>query len=197
MVEGVALVVEQEKTIGETFTLLTSMSLFGAEARPRLPVLWLPAGRWEWLLEAATLGVILFWFYYLMVHWEALPERVPSGFDWRGAPRGWASKSFLWVLPAVSFAVYVVITVASRFPHRGNFPVQVTESNAPRLYAMARWMLNVIKLQVIAMTGYIQWKMVQTGLENAAGLNSWVRGVLLAAVMGTAVYGALSMRRME
>ena len=45
--------------------------------------------------------------------------------------------------------------------------------------------------------GYIEWKMVQTGLENAAGLNRWLFVVLVAAVMGTAVYGALSMRRME
>ncbi len=173
------------------------MSLFGEQTWPRLPVRWLPAGRWEWLLEAVTLGVVLFWFYYLTVYWEALPDRVPSGFDWKGAPRGSAPKSFLWVLPAVSLVVYVVMTVASRFPHRGNFPVQVTEMNAPRLYAMARWMLNVIKLQVTATMGYIQWKMVQTGLENAAGLNPWVMGLLLVAVMGTAVYGAWSMRRME
>ena len=40
-------------------------------------------------------------------------------------------------------------------------------------------------------------EMVQTGLENAAGLNPWVMGLLLVAVMGTAVYGAWSMRWME
>ena len=45
--------------------------------------------------------------------------------------------------------------------------------------------------------GYIQWQMVQTGLENATGLNRWVFVVLVAVVMGTAVYGAWSMRRME
>lgn len=173
------------------------MSLFTEEARPRLPVRWLPESRWEWLLEAVALGVVLFWVNFLTVHWDALPDRVPSGFDWKGAPRGSASKPFLWVLPALSLAVYVFMTVASRFPHRGNFPVQVTGSSAPRLYAMARWMLNVIKLQLIATMGYIEWKMVQTARDNAAGLNPWVMGVLLAAVMGTAVYGAWSMRRME
>lgn len=65
--------------------------------------------------------------------------------------------------------LYVVLTVASRFPHRGNFTVQVTEVNAPRLYAMARWLLNVTKLQVIAMTGYIEWKMIQTGVRMRRG----------------------------
>ena len=145
------------------------MSLFGEQTWLRLPVRWLPAGRWEWLLEAVTLGVVLFWFYYLTVYWDALPEQVPSGFDWRGAPRGSAPKSFLWVLPAVSLVVYVVMTVASRFPHRGNFPVQVTEMNAPRLYAMARWMLNVIKLQVTATMGYIQWKWCRRDLRMRPG----------------------------
>ena len=173
------------------------MSLLGEEARPRLPARWLPEGRWEWLLEVAALGVVLFWFYYLTAHWDAFPERVPSGFDWKGAPRGSASKPFLWVLPALSLVVYVVMTVASRFPHRGNFPVQVTASNAPRLYAMARWLLNVTKLQVIAMTGYIEWKMIQTARENTAGLNQWVCVVLVVALMGTALYGILAMRRME
>ncbi len=173
------------------------MSLFGNEARPWLPVRWLPAGRWEWLLEAATLGVVLFWVYYLTFHWEPLPERVPSGFDWSGAPRGWASKSFLLFLPSLSLVLYVVLTVTSRFPHKGNFPVQVTEENAPRLYAMARWVLNITKLQAIAMMGYIEWKMIQTGRENVAGLNPWVMGILVAAAIGTALYGILAMRRME
>jgi hypothetical protein len=173
------------------------MSLFAEEARPRLPVRWLPESRWEWLLEAVALGVVLFWVNFLTAHWDALPDRVPSGFDWKGAPRGSAPKSFLWILPAVSLVVYVVMTVASRFPHWGNFPVQVIGSNAPRLYEMARWLLNVIKLQVIATMGYIEWKMVQTARDNAAGLNQWVFVVLVAAVMGTAVYGTWSMRRME
>ena len=31
------------------------MSLFAEEARPRLPVRWLPESRWEWLLEAVWL----------------------------------------------------------------------------------------------------------------------------------------------
>lgn len=35
------------------------------------------------------------------------------------------------------------------------------------------------------------------GRENAEGLNPWVMGILVAAVMGTALYGILAMRRME
>lgn len=47
------------------------------------------------------------------------------------------------------------------------------------------------------MMGYIEWKMIQTARENADGLNPWVMGLLVAALMGTTLYGILAMRRME
>ena len=173
------------------------MSLFHSEERPRLPVQWLPVGIWEWLLEAAALGIVLFWVYYLPMHWEVLPERVPSGFGGGGLPRGWASKSFLWLLPAVSLALYLIMTVASRYPHMRNFTVQVTEANARRLYAIARQLLILMKLESVGMMGYVEWKMIQTGRGEVTGLDPQVMWTLIAAMLGTALFGVIAMRRVD
>jgi len=154
-------------------------------------------GTWEWVLEVASLGILLFWVYYLTAHWDVLPDLVPSGFNAGGAPRGERSKPFLLLLPAVMFFIYVVITGARRFPHWSNFPVTVTEENAPRLYAIGRRVLALMKVQAIAMMGYIEWKMIQTGRGEAPGMNEGVTWGFIALIVATLVYAIWAMRRVE
>jgi hypothetical protein len=149
----------------------------------------------EWLLESATLGILLFWFFYLPIQWDSLPDRVPSGFGFSGRPRGAVSRSMLWLLPCVGFVLYGLQTRLSRFPHLHNFPVEVTLRNAETLYSLARRLLQLLKFELVASFGYIEWKMIQTARGNAAGLGPWFVPLLLAVVTTTSLYYSFRMRR--
>lgn len=173
------------------------MSFLNADKRPRIRGPWLPVGVWEWVLEVASLGILLFWVAYLAAYWDVLPDLVPSGFNAGGVPRGDRSKPFLLLLPTVMFFIYVVITGARRFPHWSNFPVTVTEENAPHLYAIGRRVLAFTKFQTIAMMGYIEWKMIQTGRGEAPGMNEWVTWGFIALMLVTLIYAIWAMRRVE
>ena len=99
------------------------MSVLSAKSeRPRLPIKWLPESALEWLAEAAALGVLLFWVFYLATYWSDLPDEVPKGFGFGGQPRGSASRSFLWLLPGVGIVSYCGLTLLSRLTHLHNFP---------------------------------------------------------------------------
>jgi len=149
----------------------------------------------EWLVEATTLGVLLFWIFYLTTSWDALPETVPKRFNFAGQARGVVSREFLWLLPGVGVVSYVLLTLLSRFPHIHNYPTEVTAENAEKLYGMSRSVLTLLKFQLVAAFGYIEWKMVQTARGAADGLHPWFMGLLVAAVLATSVYPMIQARR--
>ena len=172
------------------------MSVLSAKSeRPRLPIKWLPESALEWLAEAAALGVLLFWVFYLATYWSDLPDEVPKGFGFGGQPRGSASRSFLWLLPGVGIVSYCGLTLLSRLTHLHNFPVEVTAENAAELYAFSRRILTLVKLQLVAAVGFIEWKMIQTARGTADGLGTWFMPLLVAAIFATSLYPLYRLRR--
>jgi len=155
----------------------------------------MPASTLEWLLEALTLGILLFWLYHLTLYRDTLPDGVPRGFNFAGQPRGSASKLALWLLPSIGIIIYGSLTLLSRFPHLHNFPVEVKAANAKKLYGISRLVLQLLKFELIACFGYIEWKMLQTARGNAEGLGPWFVPLLLAVVFTTSLYPMLRMRR--
>lgn len=154
-----------------------------------------PMSRTEWLVEAAALGILLFWLCYLAVNWSSLPDEVPTRFDFSGNPVALGSRSVLWVLTGLGFLVYVVLTAGSRLTRFHSFPVEVTRENASELYAFSRRFINLSKLVVIATLGYIEWKMVQTARGNADGLAPWFIPTLIAGMLALALYPVFRLRR--
>ena len=154
-----------------------------------------PSSQVEWLVEAAALGILLFWVYYLATHWSTLPDEVPRTFGFNGKPGALGSKSVLWVITGIGVLVYFSMTLLSRLPRLHNFPVDVTPENAPDLYAFSRKLLNLAKLEVIAALGYIEWKMLQTARGNAERLAPWFIGSLVAVMFLTSLYPVYRLRR--
>jgi hypothetical protein len=101
----------------------------------------------------------------------------------------------LWLLPCLGFLLYGLQTWLSRFPHLYNFPVVVTPRNAGKLYDIARWLLQLLKFELVAAFGYIEWKMVQTARGNADGLGPWFLPLLLVVVSATSLWPLFQMRR--
>ncbi len=103
-------------------------------------------------LEVVSLAglAVLFW-----ITWRAfygpdpLPARIPTHFDIAGNPNGWGSPSSLLLLPAVALAIYLGMTVVSKFPSAFNYPVRVTPENRPRLQALTLQMIAWLKTEMI------------------------------------------------
>ena len=154
-----------------------------------------PMSRIEWVVEAAALGILLFWVYYLTANWSSLPDEVPKTFGFSGKPGALGSRSVLLVLPGVGILVYIALTVVSRLTRLHNFPIEVTPENASELYAFSRRLLNLSKLALIATFGYIEWKMLQTARGNAEGLAPWFMPILIAVMLSIALYPVFRFRR--
>ena len=154
-----------------------------------------PSSRLGWLLEALAIGILVFWVYYLITQWSSLPDEVPTNFSFRGKPEAFGSRSDLWVLPSVGILVYGGLTLASRLKRFNYFSIEVTPESSPTLYASMRRLINVTKVVIIAASGYIEWKMVQTARGNAEGLSPWFVPLFTAALLLIVLYPAFRFRR--
>lgn len=75
-----------------------------------------------------------------------LPENIPTHFNFQGQVDGYGHKSALWAIPMLSAGLYLAMgLLATKMkPWLMNYPVKVTEENAPKLYPLALRMLSMM-----------------------------------------------------
>ncbi len=82
---------------------------------------------------ASVLGIVALTI-YILVRYPSLPEIVPIHFNFSGEADGFGARSSLLWLAAVMFGMGALITWLSTKPNVFNYPAEITEANAQRLY---------------------------------------------------------------
>ncbi len=139
---------------------------------------------------------VLFW-----ITWRAfygpdpLPARIPTHFDIAGNPNGWGSPSSLLLLPAVALAIYLGMTVVSKFPSAFNYPVRVTPENRPRLQALTLQMIAWLKTEMICLFAWIQWAIVASARQGRLSMSPAEIPLFILAVFATIGWHIVAMFR--
>jgi uncharacterized membrane protein len=160
--------------------------------RPRLS---LPYAPLEVALEVLSAAGVLALLYLTWQSWPTLPARIPTHFNAVGLPDGWGGKGSLLFLPILGLLLYGMTVLSSRMPHALNYPVPVTQENAPRLYRIARWLLALLKLLIMAMLLFLEVSMIRVAQGKATGLGVLPMPFFLAAIALTLIVGILQMYR--
>lgn len=119
-----------------------------------------PPTRFDRILDLAALFlIVLLWVLTIKFYIDA-PEKVPTGFDAAGNPRGWGSAAFYFLMSGMGTFYAVAMFFAAYFPQFINMPVVLKESTiVPQSALMircCRW-LNIVGL---AMFLFIFFQMV-------------------------------------
>jgi len=124
---------------------------------------------------AILLAVLL-----IVQFWAVLPDRIPTHFGFSGQPDAWGDKVTIWILPAVAAIMFVVLTAVSRYPHTFNYPVRITEENAPQQYLLARSLLVWLKAEVCWLFAFLVRQQIIVALGNAEMLRmEFVLGMIV------------------
>jgi Protein of unknown function (DUF1648) len=116
------------------------------------------------LLQAISLAAlaILLW-----ITWSALygpnrlADRIPTHFGPDGQPNAWGDPKMLLMLPAVAVFLYILMTVAGRFPNAFNYPVRVTAQNRPRLQRIALNLIAFVAAETVSLFAALQYFIVR------------------------------------
>lgn len=128
----------------------------------------------RWGLEALALAVQVGVILYLVYQWGAVPQRVPSHFDWRGRPDAWAGRWVLWLMAGVMVSIYVAMSATSG-------TLRLIEGDVePRMRESL--VMAFVKLGTVATLGYAIVTMVRVARGAAQRLQIVV---ILLTVAGT------------
>ncbi len=140
------------------------------------------------LALAVTIGMV-------MLAWPALPNRVAHHFDFAGNPDAWGGRWVLIFLPAISVAMFVLLTFVARSPHRFNYAWAITEQNAERQYRIALSMLLMLKAEIAMVFGYMTWAIIRSARDNSASLGRGFLPLVVGAVFMTLVVHLVAAHR--
>lgn len=137
--------------------------------------------------RAAWLALVLL-FFIPGWYYGDLPAEVPRHFGSDGNPTAWSGKGFVWVMPIIGLIMFMKLYILSRYPHIYNYPVAVTEENAPRLYLKGSRMVRVLNAILVYVFLYITYSTIQTALGEQAGLNPAIMIAMMGAIFAIVGY---------
>jgi uncharacterized membrane protein len=113
------------------------------QKRPRITIIPTTADK---ALEILAWAVLAGLWLYVILRYPSLPDIIPTHINGKGEIDGHGSKQTLWIIPGIATVLFVGITILNRYPHIFNYPTEITEENAPRIYRLATRMMRFMKL---------------------------------------------------
>jgi uncharacterized membrane protein len=149
----------------------------------------------EWLLELGAAAALLAQFVIVLAAWPEMPDQVPQHFDATGQADAMGSKATLLLLPGVNFVVFAMMTVISRFPHISSVPVEITPSNARRVYRLVRFQTIWLKAVVALVLAYMSWRTIEQARGSVQGLGVGFLPLTILGVGSAIAWFYLELRR--
>lgn len=137
----------------------------------------------DWIIEIMCLTLLIGLTAYLIFHWGSIPDKIPAHYDWEGNIDRWGNKSDLIFLPMMSWFLYLLITGLQQVPLVWNTGVKITEENEERVYRTLKYMLETLKLIVVADLTYITVHSLM-----GKSLSGWFAMIVPVAVSGDLIF---------
>ncbi len=149
--------------------------------RPRLKLFLLP-------LETMLIGLsfALLSAHVLMVSrvFRELPPRIPLKFGFQGQPIAWGSAHSIWTIPGLAIGMMVLFLALFTVPHVHNYPWDVTEKNAERLYRLSRKFLLLMLVFIQSVLIFCTSSVVNVAQHGGDGIGI---GQIITIIAGTPV----------
>lgn len=113
------------------------------------PIIKLKLSIFDKIIESLALLTLLSIWIFLFLTYSSIPESIPAHFNLSGMVDSFGHRSGIYNLPAVATALYLLLTVANRFPQYFNYLRPVTPESAPRQYTIATRMLRYLKVLIV------------------------------------------------
>ena len=147
------------------------------------------------ILSLAALATLLWITYAALYGPNRLTGRIPTHFGLDGQPNAWGEPKMLLMLPAVAAFLYIVMTVAGRFPNAFNYPVRVTPINRPRLERIALNMIAWLTAETVSLFAILQYFIVQAVRTQQNALPPALMLIAIAVIFLTMALHISAMRR--
>lgn len=137
------------------------------------PKLEIPISTTGKILEAIGLLLIAALWYYALSHYSQLPDIIPTHFTGSGEVDGYGGKWTIILMPVIGTLLYICMAWVSRYPHKFNYMVTITEENAFKQYSIVTSMFRVLRIAIAILFFFICYTTVQAGLGQTDIFGKW------------------------
>lgn len=129
-------------------------------SRPRIKLTPQPIDR---LLDIG--GFVLLCMLWVLAYfsYKDMPDTIATHFNGSGEADGYGSKIMLIIAPIVATLTFFLLFFINKVPHLFNYPVTITEVNAPAYYELATRMIRVINLCMLITFFAVCYTMIAGG----------------------------------
>lgn len=133
---------------------------------------------------------------FLGVIYQNIPRIIPTHFNLEGVADGFGGKSILWSLLGINILLYFgLMFLATKIkPWNFNFPVTLTENNAPKVYALGIRMLVVMNLIIVWVFGLLIISILGQVFYDQ-GLGFWMLPLIMIPIFGCIFYFTTQMMK--
>ena len=161
------------------------------DSRPRMKLILSPTDK---LVEVFGYILLVLLWVYTLLHYRGLPDTIPVHYGLAGEPDRYGGKGNLLGLPVVTTVLFAGLTILNRFPHLFNYPSDISEENAFKLYTGATRLIRYLKLMIVIIFGFIIVQTVRVSEGLTSGLGLWF---LLIVLMAFIVFPIIFLIRMQ
>ncbi len=146
-------------------------------------------------ISVLVLAILLWIAYAALLGPRHLTGPIPTHFNLAGQPDAWGAPRMLLVLPGIAMILYLLLTLASRFPASFNYPVRVSTQNRARLQQLALDMIVWLKAEIVSLFTLIEYYSIATARMATNQLPPSLMLVAMAIIFTTIGWYVVAMRR--
>lgn len=150
----------------------------------------------RFLIISGFAVVFLVW---LLIIWQygALPDTVPTHFNAQGEPDAYGSKFTILILGIIGTVVFIGLETLSHYPHSFNYPVKITERNAPAQYRLASRFIRLLNLSMSLVFLLVVYLIFESADGTVSPLSSWILPLILVLVFTPLVIYFVQSRKLK
>lgn len=132
------------------------------------------------VVEAIGLLLVIAFWYFTLSHFSQLPDTIPTHFRTNGEVDGYGNKWEIIILTIVGTLLYLGLSIVSRYPHKMNYLVTITEANAVKQYSIVIKMFRILKIAIVMIFFLMAFETVQIALGLSDVFGKWFLLIVMA-----------------
>lgn len=138
--------------------------------------------------------LILFWVITSLVY-KHLPNKIPTHYNGFGEVDAYGDKTTIFLLPLIATVLFLIVSISAKNPHTFKYSITITEQNAEGQYKNAMRFMQLIKLFMLLVFIFIDYKTIQIAFNESENLGVWFLPALIFIVLTIICYSIIQSKK--
>ncbi|GGE68003.1 DUF1648 domain-containing protein [Priestia taiwanensis] len=151
----------------------------------------------EKIVVGLSIALIIGLFGYVGYSYPSLPDTIPTHYDVYGIADNFGSKGWIWFVPCIMLAIFIMFVLIARFGKTFNAPVEVTEENKERLYLNGRLLIYMMAFETVVFFWWNEFTEIQSINGNGETLGAESLLVFVGIFILTIIFFVVRSHRLK